>query len=199
MTIWTFPAGVFPAQADWGLQSNTQTFTSPLDRTTQMISLPGARWKAKLQFSRLNARENAALTSLLARLRGQYGKFWLPNHGTPTPLGTGSGSPQVSGDGQTGVSLATAGWGAYETVLMDGDFFNVNGELKMAVADVDSDGSGAATIVFEPPLRSSPPGGSTIYTDHPTCIMRLATDDEFMSSALPGRQYSLSFSCLEVF
>lgn len=199
MTVFTFPATVFPSKARWVPQANTQTFTSPLDRTTQTTSLPGMRWLANLEFTNLLAAEHGELSALMIRLRGSYGRFWLPNHSRPVPMGTAAGYPNVSGGGQTGAALATSGWVAYQTVLKAGDYIAVNGEFKAVVADANSDGSGMATLLIEPPLRASPPNGAVIVTDHPMCLMRLTSDDAFQSEGRGGFIFDASFSCVEAF
>jgi len=78
-------------------------------------------------------------------------------------------NPHVSGGGQTGDTLATAGWPASTTVLRAGDFFRVGGsgatqadaeadEVTIAfeaTEDVTSDSNGDATIPVNPPVFSS--------------------------------------------
>ncbi len=199
MTYYTWPDNVFPAAAQWLAQPNSQTFTSPLDKTTQTISMPGFRWKCNLQFKNMTRAEFGALSGLMIRLRGMYGRLWVPHPSNATPRGSGAGNPVVSGANQTGASLATSGWAASQAVLLAGDFFNVNGELKAVVQDVQSDGGGNATIVFEPPLRAPPPNGSALALNYPSCLMRLAADDAFQSQANPGNVFDASVSLIEEF
>lgn len=88
-------------------------------------------------------------------------------------------NPHVNGGSQTGDSLDTAGWPASTTnVLRAGDVFRIggSGETQAAaetdevfrsfevLADVDSDGSGNATIPIDPPIFSglSVPGGAAL-------------------------------------
>ena len=49
-----------------------------------------------------------------------------------------------------------------------GDFFSVNGELKIATADANSDGSGNVTLSFAPRLRTSPSDGASVETTAPS-------------------------------
>lgn len=179
MTVYAWPTiNRRITQFDWSLVSNTQSFQSPLSGATQTVEMPGARWRAVFSFSALDATDSAALRSFLVKLRGQSGRFTLHNLAKYIPSGNYVGSnPSVLGAGQTGTSLTTNGWLANITgALKAGDYFTVNGELKMAVEDVNSDGAGAATVVFEPPLRSSPANAAFLTLTKPTATFRLDED-----------------------
>lgn len=77
-------------------------------------------------------------------------------------------NPHVSGAGQTGDTLATAGWPPSTTVMRAGDLFRVGGSGATVAAaetdevvrsfkvleDVVSDGSGNATLSIDPPIFS---------------------------------------------
>jgi hypothetical protein len=176
MTTKTFPilAQAAPVNLEWSLQSNTQTFTSPLNGTMQTLELPGARWRASFTFQNLAEADAAKLQAFLVSLRGQAGRFYLYNFARPKPNGVGTGTPRVNGAGQSGGTLLTDGWTASQTgILKAGDFIGVNGELKMVTADVNSDGSGNATLSIEPPLRSSPADNSAITVTQPTTTFML--------------------------
>lgn len=165
-----------PASWDWSLLSNTQSFSSPLSRSVQTVEMPGGRWRVVYQMNSMIVADSALLRSFFAKLRGRAGRFYLHNMAHPTPRGSAGGAPVVSGAGQSGVSLATTGWPSSSTVLKEGDFFGVNGELKLCTADVVSNGSGEAVITFEPPLRSSPANAAAIVTNKPTAVFQLDED-----------------------
>jgi hypothetical protein len=177
MTTKTFPvlAQAAPVNLEWALQSNTQTFTSPLNGTMQTLELPGARWRASFTYQNLSEADAAKLQAFLVSLRGQAGRFYLYNFARPKPNGVGTGTPLVNGANQSGASLVTDGWTASQTgILKAGDFIGVNGELKMVTADVNSDGSGNATLSIEPPLRASPADNSAITVTMPTTTFVLS-------------------------
>lgn len=176
MTTYSFPTLTqqAPVTLEWALQSNTQTFTSPLNGTVQTMELPGARWRASFAFQNLSDADAATLQAFLTKLRGQANRFTLYNFARPKPNGVGTGTPLVNGASQTGTTLVTDGWTASQTgILKAGDFFSVNGELKMCVADCNSDGSGNATITFEPPLRAAPADNAAITVTNPTTTFML--------------------------
>lgn len=191
-----FPTSIPVARAEWGLRSNTQSFRSPLSGATQTLELPGARWYARLDLPELTPEEWRLMAAFCVGLRGQAGRFYLWDHSHPAPAGSALGVPVVAGAGQTGTNLATSGWQASSAgLLLPGDYVQVGDELKMVMAQVDSDGSGAATIQVEPPLRVSPAGGSLIVLERAACVMKLVDDEQtrWMTEAPRRRSLSLEF------
>jgi hypothetical protein len=110
------------------------------------------------------------------RLKGKGNLFRLPVPGGSPVSGYGGANPTVNGAGQTGTTLSVTGASASTLILKDGDYFTVNDELKVAVADCTTNGSGVATITFEPSLRYSPPNGGTVNISVPTVLLNLSED-----------------------
>lgn len=115
---------------------------------------------------------------------GEYEVELLVRSADSTPLwplytaiqfnGSGGGTPTVDGAGQTGDSLDTTGWPASTTgVVLEGDVMRLGSEADTnfvrAASDVDSDGSGNATIPLTVQIGSDnePSNGATVHTDHP--------------------------------
>lgn len=76
------------------------------------------------------------------------------------PKGVGTGTPLVNGASQTGASLVTDGWTVSQTgILLAGDILVWAGStvVRDVTADVNSNGSGQATIPVSPPIFA---GGS---------------------------------------
>lgn len=187
-----------PRDIPWSLDSNTQAFVSPFTADEQTVELPGARWKVTLAYDNLSENDAALLQAFLLRMRGKAGRVALHNPARAVPRGIATGVPLVKGGGQFGTQLITDGWTASKTGIMKaGDFFGVNGELKMIVEDADSDASGNATLLFEPPLRSIPADNAVITTVKPTAIFR-RVDDSAQWTTAPGRYTSFSMSFVEV-
>lgn len=200
MTILNMPAGIEVRSINFGLQSNTQQHISPLSRTTQTVEYPGARWMCTYTLPTQKREDLAAVQAFLVKLRGGAGRFYGFNPAATEPMGVGTGTPLVRGASQTGTSLITDGWTPNTTgILKAGDYFSVNNELKMITEDINSDGSGIATLVFEPPLRNSPSDNAVITVNTPTCIMRLVDDDQVNWDVDEGGFYSLSFAAIESF
>ncbi len=194
----TFP-DIFPESESWGLESNTGLLESELDKSVQTNTLSGGRWVASQTFVNVPKAKAFQLKAFLASLRGRSGQALLVPYEARSPMGTVSGTPLVAGASQTGTSLDTDGWSASQTVLRTGDYFEVNGELKMATADVTSDGSGAATINFEPELRDPPANNAAITVNNPTCVMRLDSDDSEWQSSVKGKYYGFSMRWVEAY
>lgn len=173
MTTFTFP-DIHPDQLDWHLMPNVQQFRSPLTAKTQTIEMPGAAWVIRARFSQLKRAEMAELEAFIARQRGGVHTFTWHHLGQPTPRGSAPGAPLVNGASQTGTTLTTDGWTVSQAdILLPGDLFAVNGELKRIVEAVDSDASGEATLTFEPPLRTAPADNVALTTTNPTTTFAL--------------------------
>lgn len=197
VTVLDFPSLNF-ASADFGLVSNTTSFTSPLSGTTQTLELPGAHWRGVLDYPPLNDADKRTLQVFLLKLRGAAGRFyfndpiWKAAGGND---GAGTGTPLVNGGSQIGTSLSVDGFAASVTgILKSGDYFSfdttLGRELKMLTADVDSDGSGNATLTFEPPIRNAPADNAAIEVSNPTTIFRLANDEQVKWAFAGGNIYT---------
>lgn len=80
---------------------------------------------------------------------------------------------RVAGGGQTGRSIQTDGWAASQKVLVEGQYVTIDDQLLQLTSDVDTNGSGVATIRFEPPIRSAPANDTVIEYENPTALMTL--------------------------
>ena len=189
-----------PTVVSFRLLHNTQSFESPLNRTVQTLELPGARWQAVVEWKNLVEADARIFKAFLASLRGAAGRFYLGDLSHGTPAGTALGTPLVKGASQTGTSLVTDGWSAGQTsLLLPGDYFSVNGELKIITAVCTSDGSGNATLSFAPPLRSAPADNAPITVINPVATFRLKDDEQDQIQIDPDRFPSVSFEAVEVF
>ena len=190
MTIHTWPTLTrrAPLQLDWSLLSNTQSFTSPLSKAVQTVEMPGARWAFSFGLNTLAVEDAAVLRAFLVRLRGQSGRFYMWDMSRPAPRGVATGTPLVKGGSQAGTSLLTDGWTPSTAgILKAGDYLGVNGELKLLVADANSNAGGEATLVFEPPLRAAPADNAPITTTKPTAIFKLDEDTARWLTTAPVR------------
>lgn len=204
MTTYAFPTlSRPPSSFVWRLLSNTQTLESPLTGSIQTIELPGARWAFTASWPGFTETDAALMQSFLAKLRGQANRFTMYNFARKVPRGTAAGVPTVNNESgspttlQTGTTLITKSWTAGVT-LKEGDFFGVNGELKMVTAAATADGSGNMTITFEPPLRASPAHGAAITYTNPTATFMLSNPVSEWNTA-PGKFTDFTIQAQEQF
>ena len=166
----------------------------------QTGELPGAKWSCSIEWQGLKLSDARLMKAFLASLRGSSGRFYIWDVSHETPSGTAGGTPLVKGTGQTGMSVITDGWNANQSALLKiGDYIGIGGELKIITVDASSNGSGEATLVFEPPLRSSPADNSAIVITKPPCIMRLVDDQQDKIKINPPTLPNFTLNAVEIF
>ncbi len=195
MPTLTFPVDILPATAMFGLQSNTESFTSPLNRATQTVERPGALWKARLTFTTMSLSQQRRLKAYLTTLNGMAGRTYLWPHENP---GSALYNPVVNGSMTDFRSLPTKSWPASTLVLRAGDYLEVGGELKMVTADVTSDAGGLAAVPVGPPFRKAPANLAAITLDKPKAFMLLASDVWEFVSTPAWRHEAFSIDFIEV-
>lgn len=223
MPIYTFPADLLdrrgPSSINWSLASNTLQHVSPLTGATRTISLPGARWKFTATWNALSPYQSersvavgsacfsdrSIIEAFLAKLNGRAGRFYFypPEQVSNTylwGLGPYSGSAvtegTVDGGGQTGTSLNITA--TYYRVAVQGQFFEVNGELKRVTDATGNTPDGRMTLLFSPPLRASPPNGANVKFVKPLGIFMLQ-DDVAGLNVGPGGYADFTLDAVEAF
>lgn len=204
MAVLDFPSALDGrvTSLDWHLLANTQTFTSPLSRSTQSAELPGAMWIAGLQMATMRPVQWRAWSGWLARLRGAAGRFRLiPPHAALPAGGAVAGTLTVAAV-ETTTRLRVAGLPPAVISLRAGDLFHVvtgadRQELKILVDDAPTNGSGIGILTFEPPLRRTPAVGAAVVVNSPSAIMRLSDDDQGALSLAAGPKARVRLSVVE--
>lgn len=172
----------FVKTSNFYLETNTQRFTSPINKSTQTVQLSGAMWRMDLTLRAMTRAEAAKWIAFFLKLRGMSETFygfdpdWIENLGSArlTP-----GTPLVKGASQTGTSLLIDGCPINVTgYLKAGDYYVAGSELKRLTADVSTNGSGEATLVGEPYFRNSPGDNTAITVANPKVKMRLVDDSQ---------------------
>ena len=198
MTTLTMPTTGF-SSAQFGLTSNTQTFTSPITGKIQVLELTGHKWTATYTTPPLSAADAGQWLAFLTKLRGQANSFFAYDPARTTAQGTPTGTPLVNGASQTGSSLVTDGWSNSTLVLKAGDYIAVDATLRqlyMVVADATSDGSGNCTLTIEPPIRVRPENNAGITVASPSCVMRLASNEVSWNEDV-AKRFGITFSGIE--
>jgi hypothetical protein len=155
----------------------------------------GANWASLRSFSRdlgggwyavsLVARKTNAANSLTARIYlasadntssytgngSSFIRMWrstLAPSSVPTRLVQTTSSANTSGTVQSGSNLHTKGWPVSTSgLLLTGDWFEINGELKQLTAPVSSDAAGLAYMQFRPGVAGSPADNDPVIVQEP--------------------------------
>ncbi|WP_299726863.1 hypothetical protein [uncultured Endozoicomonas sp.] len=172
--IYNWPSELIPQENEFYLEAVTRFFESPFTGDSQTMEVPGAKWKAKLKFSKLGAERLRLLEITLLQLRGAANRIKITDHAIAR-AGVG-GNATVDGAGQLGRVLMVKDATPSVEYLKTGDYFEVNGELKRMIADAFTDSYGKTSLRFEPALRKAPPNNSQVITDNPSAIFRLEKD-----------------------
>jgi D-serine deaminase-like pyridoxal phosphate-dependent protein len=103
--------------------------------------------------------EFAPINAFIMKQRSQMESFQYTPPTIDDTLGVATGVISVNGAVSAGVTSCSIDGMAVSTsgVFKAGDYFRFTGQEKvyMIVSDVTSNGSGAGTLTFEPPLRTA--------------------------------------------
>ena len=195
MTTYSFPAITCNAMTvDY--VSNTDIYQSPISGAIQSVDRGGERLLATMQFNNLVGEDRALMTAFVAKMNGHQHRVNLPYQAISN-LGNYGGTPLVNGASQTGNSLIIDGASISITNwAREGDWFSVNGEMKIITADANSDGAGNVTLTFSPRLRSSPANNAAIETTTPTGVFLLLNHSVQWANR-PGGFMDVSLSFVE--
>ena len=196
MTTITYPSSPKPNTMSWRLVMPAQTNISDWTGRRQTISSGRGWWECQLSLPPIVGTTNVnAWRSFIAKSRGKANDFQIPVD--PTAQSTATATPLVNGAGQTGRTLASDGWPVSATVLVAGQYVTINNQLLQLTENVTSNGSGVATLTFEPPIRTSPSDNAAIEYKNPYCLMYFV--EEPTLSVENGYVYSLSLNLRESF
>lgn len=191
-----FPSSPKPNGMSWRLVMPAQTNVSDWTGRRQTIASGRGWWECQLSLPPIVGTANVnAWRSFIAKSRGRANDFQIPVD--TTAQSAASATPLVNGAGQTGRTLATDGWPLSSTVLVAGQFVTINNQLLQLTENVTSNGSGVATLTFEPPIRTSPADNAAIEYKNPYCLMYFV--EEPTLSVENGYVYSLSLNLRESF
>lgn len=171
---------------------------SPFTFNTQVQAHQGQMWGAQVTLPQMSRSSAEAWHAFLLSLNGPFGTFTLYDPLARTPQGAASGAPLVNGASQTGQTLITDGWNPSVTgILKAGDYIQLGQSLYKVLKDVDSDGSGNATLDIFPRLRTPPGDNTLILTDTCKGIFRLFDSTVPIFGVDELQAYDVSFHCIE--
>jgi len=200
----TFPTQTGVAAVEFTATDVVSVSQSPFTFSQQVVRHAGARWSATISIPPVKRSDSEYWNSFLLRLRGQFGTFLLGDPNAATPRGSAAsaaGTPVVNGASQTGNELAIDGLPASATgYLKAGDYIQLGSastsRLYKVLEDVDSNGSGEATLNLWPDLRSSPADGAAVVVSNAKGVFRLSNNEAVWTINNAGF-YSISFAAVE--
>jgi hypothetical protein len=156
---------------------------SPFTAKQQVYKYTGQFWEADISLPPMKRADAEYWISFLLKLNGSYGTFLLGDPNGATARGVATGTPLVKGASQTGSDLITDGWTPNTTgILKAGDYIQLGtgstSLLHKVLDDVNSDGSGNATLTLWPDLRSAPSDNAEIVVSAPKGVFRLTANQQ---------------------
>ena len=200
----TYPV-TFPAVGIRSMNIRARTIVgvsaSPFTGQQQVYKHQGEWWEAEVTLPPMKRATAEQVAAFLIKMKGQYGTFLLGDPANTSPRGVGTGTPLVNGANQTGSSLVTDGWTADTTgILKAGDWIQLGSgsttTLHKVLDDVDSDGSGNATLELFPRIRTAASDDAAITVSSPKGIWRLASNTMEWSID-EASVYGVTFACVE--
>ena len=176
---------------------------SPFTGSSQVQKHQGQWWEFEAGLPPMLRADAEEWISFFLTLNGKQGTFLFGDPNGETARGVATGTPLVNGASQTGDLLITDGWTASQTGIMKvGDYFSLGSGSttrlhKVIESDVNSDGSGNATLRIWPNLRSSPNNDAALDVTAPKGTFRLLTNEMPFSMKAPNL-YSVAFAAKEV-
>ena len=159
---------------------------SPFTFAGQVHAYSGQMWQADITLPPMKRESAEEWLAFLVSLRGQYGTFLLNDPAATTPRGTVGGTPLVSGASQTGSSIDIDGCSTSVTGwLKAGDYVQFGSgsstTLHKVLQDVDTNGSGEATLEIWPGVRNSLVDNSAVVTSSAKGLFRLSSNTQAWS------------------
>jgi hypothetical protein len=154
----TFPTSPTPSGVAISSNQNTIVTTTASGRR-QARQIDAQKFRLRVKFPVMTRTEFAPINAFILKQRSQMESFTFVPPTVDDSLGVASGVISVNGSISAGVTSVAIDGMANSTsgVFKAGDYFRFTGQNKvyMVMADVTSNGSGAGTLTFEPPLRTN--------------------------------------------
>jgi len=179
---------------------------SPFTYKQQVVQHQGQRWEASIQIPPVRKDLAEPWVAFLLSLQGRRGTFLLGDPNMAAPRGSAAstpGTPLVDGALSIGDSEITIdGLPASATgYLKAGDYIQLGSAgtstLHKVLADVDSDGTGEATVDIWPSVRRVVANDEAVVVSNTKGLFRLAANVSSWSIN-NSSAYGISFDAVEV-
>tara|TARA_R110000822_G_scaffold63527_1_gene156008 strand:+ start:1663 stop:2265 length:603 start_codon:yes stop_codon:yes gene_type:complete len=195
-----FPTSPVARSATINSQQDTIVSVTTSGRK-QARQIDGQRFSITISFPPMSRAEFAPIKAFVMKQRSQLENFTFipPTEGNAQGVASTviSTNASVSAGATTctvdNMTVSTSG------ILKAGDYFRFTGQEKvyMAVADLDSDGSGEGTLTFEPPLRTLVADNAVLIYDNVDFTVSLTNDVQEFSIGTTN-YYSYEIDVAEV-
>lgn len=174
-----FPTSPAPKDASIGSIQNTIVSVTTSGRV-QTRQIDGQKFSITLDYPPMSRSNFAPIKAFIMKQRARLNTFTVIPPIVSNAQGVATGTISVDGAITSGATTCTIDGMATSTndILKAGDYFRFTGQDKvyMAVADLDSDGTGSGTLTFEPPLRSNVADNVVLIYDNVDFTVRLSND-----------------------
>lgn len=203
MALITLPSKVHFEKVDkFQLLRSGTSLRSKYTGKRQAIVHPFALWVFEGRLVPMEGLDAGEWRAFLASLEGQKNTFQLPVPGASKPSAPGGGDvaagPMAARSKSLNIVAAGAGIGY---TINKGDYFTVNGELKIATAPCTPISTTVPVVLtFEPGLRNAiPADGRPLELRDPYCVMSATADDVATWSLERPVRHGIKLSAMEAF
>jgi hypothetical protein len=182
MANYTLPTNIGFARFNLTRASRNAVSESPFTFSQQVLTYPGQRWVADVTLPPLDRVQLDVWRAFFAKLNGRENTFNMGDPLSKTAKGSAGGNPLVNGASQSGSNLVVDGASTSQTGwLLAGDYIQLGTDatarLYMVTDDVDTDGSGNATIPIWPDLQITPANNDAVVVSNTVGTFRLTSDE----------------------
>lgn len=176
---------------------------SPFTFAGQVHAYTGKAWQADISLPAMKRSDAEQWVAWLISLKGQLGTFYLGDPLATTPLGSARNSDGILVDGavSSGDTIDIDGAPTSQTdYLKAGDYLQIgtgtSRQLFKVLADVDTDGTGSATVDVWPNVRTTIADNASVTVESTQGIFRLASNEQAYSIN-EASIYGISFGAIE--
>lgn len=177
---------------------------SPFTGSGKIYEFPGQWFEAAVTLPPMKRADAEKWNAFRMKLNGKKGTFLMGDPNAPTPRGSAAstpGTPLVKGAGQSGNTLIIDGLPLSATgYLLEGDYIQLGtgstSRLYKILEDVNTNGSGEATLTLWPNLRTSPNDNDAVIVSNTVGLFRMM-DNAMGWDIDEAAIYGISFNALE--
>ena len=197
------PTSIGIAQIELRAINAVAVSRSPFTFSTQVHAYSGQSWQADVTLPSIRRDLAEEWVAWLISLKGQFGTFYLGDPNAVTPRGSARDTDTILVNGATssGNTLAIDSAPASRTgYLKAGDYMQVgtgtSRQLFKVLADVNTNGSGQATVDIWPDVRTTIANNAAVTVENTKGIFRLASNEQAFSIN-EASIYGITFGAME--